>query len=118
MEAGLWTPRAVSSWNDCPQRARCLRVLLEVVDDLPADEAVSAARRLIDALDAVPHVPVLLHGEERSAWPVLEEAVQRGLDARIGLEDVLVLPDGRRAADNTELIAAARRVISDRAGTT
>jgi uncharacterized protein (DUF849 family) len=34
------------------------------------------------------------------------------LDARIGLEDVLVLPDGRPAPDNGALVAAAHRVLA------
>jgi uncharacterized protein (DUF849 family) len=115
VEVGLWTPQAVESWSDWPRRGRCLRVLLEVVDDLPAEEAVAAAGRLVEALrpmpGVMPGVPVLLHGEGRSAWPVLAEAVRRGLDVRIGLEDVLLLPDGRPAADNAELVATARDLI-------
>ncbi|WP_346540125.1 3-keto-5-aminohexanoate cleavage protein [Micromonospora sp. DPT] len=52
--------------------------------------------------------PVLLHGEGAAAWPVLAEAVRRGLDTRIGLEDTLGLPDGAPASDNAALVAAAR----------
>jgi len=117
VEAGLWTPSAVQSLKGWSRRGRCLRVLLEVVEDLPPAGAVAAATRLIEALGPDPGVPVLLHGEGRSAWPVLEEAVRRGLDVRIGLEDVLVLPDGRQAADNAELVVAARTVI-DQGGAT
>jgi uncharacterized protein (DUF849 family) len=112
VEAGLWTAQAVDRWNVWPQRGRCLRVLLEVVDDLPAVEAVAAARRLVRALRPPPGVPVLLHGEGRSAWPVLAEAVRAGLDVRIGLEDVLLLPNGERATDNAELVAAARELVN------
>jgi uncharacterized protein (DUF849 family) len=112
VEAGLWTPAAVSSWLDWPDRRRCLRVLLEVVDDLPAPDAVAAAARLVEALGPEPGVPVLLHGEDGSAWPVLREAGRMRLDARIGLEDVLVLPDGRPAPDNGALVAAAHRVLA------
>jgi hypothetical protein len=54
---------------------------------------------------------VLLHGEGRSAWPAFEDAVRRGLDVRIGLEDVLVHPDGAPAADNAARIIAARSII-------
>jgi uncharacterized protein (DUF849 family) len=41
---------------------------------------------------------------------VLLEAVRRGLDSRIGLEDVLVLPDGSLAEDNLDLVRAAREL--------
>ncbi|MDQ6773271.1 MAG: 3-keto-5-aminohexanoate cleavage protein [Candidatus Dormibacteraeota bacterium] len=112
VEAGLWTPEAVRSWAGWRYRTRCLRVLLEVVDDLSTGAALAAAGHLFDALHKAQGVPVLLHGEGRSAWPVLEAAVRRGLDVRIGLEDVLVLPDGRPAADNAELVAAAQAVIN------
>ena len=48
-----------------------------------------------------------LHGEGPATWPVLAEAVRRGLDTRIGLEDTVCLPDGSPAADNAALVAAA-----------
>jgi uncharacterized protein (DUF849 family) len=53
----------------------------------------------------------LLHGTGRSSWPLLGEAIRRGFDQRIGLEDVLVLPDGSRADGNAELVAAARALL-------
>jgi uncharacterized protein (DUF849 family) len=106
VEAGLWTVDSVARWRRSPLRHDCLRVLLEVVDDLAPDEAVGAAGELVDALGDVA-VPVLLHGEQSSAWPVFGEAVHRRLDARIGLEDVLSMPDGSPAPDNTALVTAA-----------
>ncbi|WP_319462297.1 3-keto-5-aminohexanoate cleavage protein [Micromonospora sp. RTP1Z1] len=51
--------------------------------------------------------PVLLHGEGPATWPVLADAVRRGLGTRIGLEDTIVLPDGSPAADNSALVSAA-----------
>ncbi len=117
IEAGLWTTQAVAVWQGWALRGKCLRVLLEVVDDLPAAEALAAADRLVEDLGPVPGVPVLLHGEGRSAWPVLEEAVRRGLDIRIGMEDALFLPDGRRATDNAELVTVARAIRARYLGT-
>lgn len=110
VEAGLWHADAVTSWLDWPARMRCLRVLLEVVDEQPADDGVAV--ELLDALAVrADGVPVLLHGEGRSCWPVFAEAVRRGLDARIGLEDTLTLPDGRLTESNTELVTAARALL-------
>lgn len=57
-------------------------------------------------------VPVLLHGEGASAWPVLEEAVRRGFDNRVGLEDILALPDGTPAEGNADLVRTARAMIA------
>ncbi|TSB25591.1 3-keto-5-aminohexanoate cleavage protein [Streptomyces benahoarensis] len=90
-----------------PLRPRVLRVLAEVTDT-DAVTAPDTARRLLAALGAARHGrPVLLHGEESGAWPVLRLALRLGLATRIGIEDTLLLPDGSPAADNAELIAAA-----------
>jgi uncharacterized protein (DUF849 family) len=52
-----------------------------------------------------------LHGYDSTAWPLLSEAKKRGIDARIGFEDVLHLPDGKHVESNGELIAAAREIL-------
>jgi hypothetical protein len=51
--------------------------------------------RRLDAANV--SAPRLLRGEEAVAWPMLEYAFRRGYDIRVGLEDTLVLPDGRLA---------------------
>ena len=45
----------------------------------------------------------------RSGWPGEEYVASRpsGREIRIGLEDVLTLPDGRRAPDNAALVVEA-----------
>ena len=93
-----------------------LRVLAEVTDTDPAT-SVETAESLLDSLGPGPgpgpglSAPVLLHGEDGGAWPVLRLAAQLGLDMRIGLEDVLVLPDGSVPAGNAALVRAARAVV-------
>ena len=57
-------------------------------------------------------VPVLLHGEEGGAWPVLEYAMGLNIDTRIGFEDVLVLPDGWLATGNDNLVSKALEIGS------
>jgi uncharacterized protein (DUF849 family) len=54
----------------------------------------------------------LLHGFETSTWEFIALASRRGYDARIGFEDTLALPDGSRAEDNGQLVAAAQQVIA------
>jgi uncharacterized protein (DUF849 family) len=61
-----------------------------------------------------PGTEVLLHGEGTSCWPALRHAARRGLATRIGLEDVLELPDGTPAPDNAALVRAATRVLRGR----
>ena len=47
------------------------------------------------------------HGFGVATWDVLRRAKARGHGWRVGLEDTLVLPDGRPAASNAELVSAA-----------
>ncbi|WEV24238.1 3-keto-5-aminohexanoate cleavage protein [Streptomyces sp. 71268] len=110
IEAGIYsgTPaaRRFLGWSESH---RTLRILAEITATTPQD-AIHAAADLLNEL-APAASPVLLHGEDEAAWPVLRLAVARGLDTRIGLEDVLHLPDGRIAPDNTALVRMARQTI-------
>lgn len=64
-----------------------------------AMEAVLAAARI--GLEQVHH------GDGMASWAVNAHALARGHGVRTGLEDTVVLPDGRVAADNAELVRAA-----------
>lgn len=88
-----------------------LRILAEVTDADP-DTGPATALVLLDELGPGQSVPILLHGEDASAWPVLLVAARQGLDARIGLEDVLTLPDGTLPAGNADLVRAAAALIA------
>jgi uncharacterized protein (DUF849 family) len=116
VEAGLWNRAAVTSWRSWPRRRSCVRVLLEV-PDAPAAAALSEAEGLVAAVgddasaDGADGPRILLHGQDSSAWPLLEQAVREGFAARIGLEDVLVLPDGTLAEGNAQLVEIARMLI-------
>jgi uncharacterized protein (DUF849 family) len=110
VEAGLWHSRAIEAWLASPLRDRCLRVLVELPD---RPDQPTRAERLVAMVDDGAR-EVLLHGEGGSAWPVLLLAARRDLATRIGLEDVLVLPDGRPAPDNASLVRAARAVVTER----
>ena len=105
VEAGLWHLEGVAAWQASPYRDRCLRVLLELPDGLDEAGTEVEAERLLTAVGEGP--PVLLHGEGTSCWPAFGLALRRGLDTRIGLEDVLHLPDGAPAPDNAALVRAA-----------
>ena len=112
VEAGLWHADAVDAWLASPHRDRCLRVLLELADGLDQAATDDEADQLLQAIGAGgTHLPVLLHGKGSSCWPALYQACQRGLAVRIGLEDVLELPDGSPASDNAALVTAARALL-------
>jgi uncharacterized protein (DUF849 family) len=105
-----------------PQAHRVLRVLAEITDTDPhtsPDTAEQLLSRLaeLDGLHETARHPVLLHGEDGSAWPVLRLAAARGLDTHIGFEDALLLPDHTPAPDNAALVKAARELITESAMT-
>ncbi|MCF3129941.1 3-keto-5-aminohexanoate cleavage protein [Streptomyces olivochromogenes] len=104
VEAGIWSGTdAAARFAASPLGPKVLRVLAEVTDPDP-DTAPESARRLLADLGPAHGRPVLLHGEEGGAWPVLRLAGRLGLATRIGLEDTLLLPDGGPAASNAQLV--------------
>jgi uncharacterized protein (DUF849 family) len=104
VEAGIWTVAAVDAWRDWS--TPCLRLLVECMAD-DVTQALVDADAILRAIGAEHETDVLLHAEGPAVWAVLREAVARGLDTRVGLEDTLVLPDGTPAPDNAALVAAA-----------
>lgn len=108
IEAGIWTvedARLLCSHRDAN---RYLRIVIEPQEP-ELEAAFATTEAIVRCLDAGGvTLPKLLHGDnEATVWPLLETALQRGYDTRIGLEDTLVLPDGRRTTDNAELVAVA-----------
>src|SRR5262249_24107013 len=108
VEAGLSTPADARLLIEARLAGRCLRLLIE-----PDEQDLTAALATVAAIEAVldaagVQTPRLLHGVETTAWPLLDVALERGYDVRVGLEDTLSLPDGSPARDNVELVAVAR----------
>jgi uncharacterized protein (DUF849 family) len=88
-----------------------LRILIEIGEQ-DIDRANAATDEILGVLrSATFRRPFLLHGGDASAWPLLRRAVESGFSTRIGLEDVCVLPDGSLAPSNSELVAAAVRIV-------
>ncbi|AVH61553.1 hypothetical protein C4B68_32080 [Streptomyces dengpaensis] len=105
VEAGIWSGTdGATRFAASPLAPRVLRVLAEVMDTSP-DTAEESSRALLADLGTAHGRPVLLHGMEGGAWPVLRLAGRLGLMTRIGLEDTLALPDGERAISNGQLAA-------------
>ncbi|MBE2318113.1 3-keto-5-aminohexanoate cleavage protein [Solirubrobacter sp. CPCC 204708] len=105
IEAGVWTAadaeRLLASGLDVR------RILVEPRTESSA-EAVAIADEIDLALDeGGSTVRRLHHGVGPATWAVLDAAVPRGHDIRVGLEDVTTLPDGRRAPDNAALVVEA-----------
>lgn len=115
VEAGLSDTDGAEVFVNSGLVGRCIRVLIEPQEQEmeQALETVSAIEKLLHKVPAEDsHLPpVLLHGTEATVWPMMDVAISRGYDVRIGLEDTLVLPDGRMARDNLELVAEAVRRV-------
>jgi uncharacterized protein (DUF849 family) len=107
VEAGLATPGEAEEFARSPFVHRAQRALVEV--EAGAEEARAIAQLIPDG------VPQLWHGYDERTWEVLSAAATERIDVRVGLEDTLVLPGGRVAADNAELVAAASELLLRRA---
>jgi uncharacterized protein (DUF849 family) len=84
-----------------------LRILVEVSEQ-ETDRAHAMADEILAILKrSSAQKPILLHGVNASAWPLLRRAIESGFSTRIGLEDVSILPEGSVAKSNAELVAAA-----------
>lgn len=110
IEAGIATIDDAWSLRKSGIARHCLRLLIE-----PSEKEVAAALATIEAIErcldeAAIQTPRLLHGQNATTWPLLELALQRGYDTRIGLEDTLTMSDGRIARDNAELVTVAYEI--------
>jgi uncharacterized protein (DUF849 family) len=108
IEAGIETQADVERLAASGLGGQVLRVLVEVVDEDPtaaADHALALDRALDAAGIAAPR---LHHGQGPATWAVMAQAEALGRDVRVGLEDVLTLPNGDAASDNAALMGAAQ----------
>jgi uncharacterized protein (DUF849 family) len=107
VEAGLWHAEAARILLDSGLAHRCTRLLIEpLVQDLSS--ALALAAEIEVALDGVaPGVPRLLHGFGVTSWPLVDVAIDREMQTRIGLEDTVVGRDGSPATDNADLVRQA-----------
>lgn len=110
VEAGVWTVDAARIL--VATRVEVAAVLVE-----PTQVSVEDALRNTAAITTVLNragvdVPRMLHGADATAWPMLAQALEEGLDIRIGLEDTMRLPDGAEAHDNAALVEHAVTLAS------
>jgi uncharacterized protein (DUF849 family) len=112
LEAGVANPFAAEQLVRSGLGNRCLRIMFEPREQVPAD-AMSMVARTEAVLDAAAvRAPRLLHGVNATAWPLLDAAGARGYSTRIGFEDALTLPDGTVAGGNGELVRAALKRLA------
>jgi uncharacterized protein (DUF849 family) len=106
-EAGLVTVEHARALADSGVGHEVGRILIEPADPDPAAAVATAV-----AMDEIvaPLGPARLHhGYLDPTWAVIDAALERGIDVRVGFEDTLNLPDGTRAGSNAELVAEVAR---------
>jgi uncharacterized protein (DUF849 family) len=102
IEAGVWDVADAERLAASGLGERVTRILIEPVE--AGDRALEIVDEINAALDrlGLTAAPRLQHGDGEATWTLIEDAVRRGLDTRVGLEDTL---DG---AGNAELVRRAR----------
>jgi uncharacterized protein (DUF849 family) len=117
IEAGVWSVEDAERLGASRSEGRLTRILVEPGElqlQESADKAADAVglvediHRALDGLGLA--IPRLQHGDGEVTWVLLTDAVRRGLDTRVGLEDTLLAPSGDRASGNEALIRAAREL--------
>jgi uncharacterized protein (DUF849 family) len=107
IEAGVWTVEDVARLEATGLAHRVMRVMIEPVD-VSADDAVPLVSAIHQELDRYGiAAPRLQHGDGESTWVLPTDAIARGIDTRIGLEDTFYVPDGALTAGNAALVSAA-----------
>ncbi len=111
VEAGLWSVSDAERFVRLPVAQHCLRALIEI-NEQDVDQGREVAAAILDILQRSQlRIPRLLHGCDATKWDIYRDAVRLELDSRIGLEDGDRLPSGLKAANNAELIRAARSLL-------
>lgn len=116
IEAGLLTLADARAFVAAGIASRCARVLLEPLDADPGAAVAHAAAmdRVLDAAGVA--IERIYHGDGIASWAVNRHGIARGCGIRTGLEDTPVLPDGRVAAGNGELLAAGAALLDEALG--
>jgi uncharacterized protein (DUF849 family) len=108
IEAGVWSVEDAERLAASGLGGRVTRILVEPVD-VSAGDAVAVVDEIHAALDRLRlTAPRLQHGDGEATWVLLRDAIRRGIDTRIGLEDTVAGPDSGGAAGNEALVRAAR----------
>jgi uncharacterized protein (DUF849 family) len=111
IEAGLLSGDDARKFVTSPIRHQCRRVLVE-----PPDAGVKEALHHAEEMEGIVRsagidLEQVHHGIDIACWAVNGRALGRGHGIRTGLEDVAVLPDGRAAQSNAQLVRTAKAMI-------
>jgi uncharacterized protein (DUF849 family) len=112
IEAGNLTAADAEAFVAAGIEDICLRALVEPLDADPDVAVAHAARMEAILAEGGIRLEQVHHGDGVASWAVNRRAVERGHGIRTGIEDTPVLPDGREADGNGELVAAAVEILA------
>jgi uncharacterized protein (DUF849 family) len=111
IDVGLWAPQEIDVLIRSGFLPQAQRISIELDPGEPyflKGDPRTIARQINEALDeAGSACPRLTHGMNAWTWPLVQDAFSRGHHTRVGFEDSVFLPNGNRAHNNAELVAAA-----------
>ncbi len=111
VEVGISFPEEAEKFVKSNFAKNCLRILIE-----PIEQDISEAEQNIKEIESVLDrnkisVPRLLHGFDKVVWHLIKLSEEKGYSTRVGLEDTLILPNGKIANSNAELVREAIRIL-------
>jgi uncharacterized protein (DUF849 family) len=111
IEAGLLSAGDAHRFVASGIAPQCVRVMVEPLDADPgvAVRHAETIERIVTSAGVT--LEQVHHGDGIASWAVNLRAVPRGHGIRTGLADTPVLPDGRQAVDNGDLVAAAAQLL-------
>lgn len=113
IEAGLLSVEDARAFVRSGLAGRCRRLLIEPLDADPGVAVQHAAEMEDIVVSAGITLEQVHHGYGMACWAVNRRGLDRGHGIRTGLEDVTLLPDGKPACDNADLVTAAARLIRE-----
>ena len=113
IEAGLLSLDDAHAFVASGIAPRCVRAMIEPLDAEPEDAVAHAEAMELALTEGGVGLEQVHHGDGIASWAVNRRAVGRGHGIRTGLEDTPVLPDGRTASGNAELVAAAAALLAE-----
>jgi uncharacterized protein (DUF849 family) len=116
IEAGLLSTEDARAFVHSGLAGRCRRILIEPLDADPHTAVQHAAKMEDIVVSAGIRLEQIHHGYGIACWAVNRRGLDRGHGIRTGLEDITLLPDGKPARDNADLVAAAAHLIRAHVG--
>jgi uncharacterized protein (DUF849 family) len=112
IEAGILELSDAEAFTRSGLASACERAMIEPLDPDPGTAVADAASMEKVLVDAGITLEQVHHGDGVASWAVNERAVARGHGIRTGLEDTVLMPDGRLAPDNAALVRVAAKMLS------